>query len=156
MWPVTAGAHICSSPGRCSQKRGEHFQKHGPAPSIPILCLVITFCGAVSAPSLHIRRCGEMRKEMETTPIGSGSESPENIRSDCCHLPKFIRSRFCAAASTQYTRCAHRAMGVAGHRGTENPFMHETRYSIAARCADCHREGALWSSSLQLLFGVLA
>lgn len=50
MWPVTAGAHICSSPGRCSQKRGEHFQKLGPAPSIPILFLIITFCRRASAP----------------------------------------------------------------------------------------------------------
>lgn len=54
MWPVTAGAHICSSPGRCSQKRGEHFQKLWPAPSIPILFLIITFCGGVSALSFSL------------------------------------------------------------------------------------------------------
>lgn len=49
MWPVTAGAHICSSPGRCSQKGGEHFQKLRPAPSIPIIFLIITFCRVVFA-----------------------------------------------------------------------------------------------------------
>ena len=67
MWPVTAGAHICSSPGRCSRKRGERFQKLGPAPAVSILFLVITFCGRTfcpphllpALPSPHVERCGK-------------------------------------------------------------------------------------------------
>lgn len=108
MWPVTAGAHICSSPGRCSQKRREHFQKLRPAPSILIPFLVITFCKAVCAHSsfsLSFPTLREMQKEVRSAQMEVAQKALETF-SQTAPPFKCISSRFCAAASTQCARCA--------------------------------------------------